>query len=416
MRQKRVRRIAAVMLLVALAAGLGLWSAAQEPIPTVTYTDGAAAHFSFSNTGSGSETDLFPAFKGCMPGDSLTQTIHVRADKSNNPKGAKLYLRAEIDGDAGARQGSGLTYDDVLRHIRITVANAAAPAVPLASSAAANLLGEAAGAVLLGTVRPGAAPLELVITIAIDPAMGNAFQEAAAHIVWVFSANENAAPTPPPLEREEHFAYIAGYPDGMIHPNANITRAEVAAIFFRLLTDEARAFCWSETSSYTDVPQSSWYGVAVSSLSSIGILAGYPDGTFHPNAPITRAEFTAIAMRFVKAASTDGPDRFADISTSWARDAINAAAALGIISGYPDGTFGPEKGITRAEVFTIINNLLGRAPHRDYLLDEMTQWPDNADPNAWYYAIVQEATNSHDYIRDGGHEVWQSLRPGKFVD
>lgn len=401
MRQKGFRRLAAAVLLIAIAAGLGLWSAAQESIPTVTYTDGADAHFSFSNTGSGSDTDLFPAFKGCLPGDSLTQTIRVQAARTNDPLGAQIYLRAECDTASS---------DDVLRYIRLTVANAAAPAIPLTSSAAWDT-----GAVLLGTVRPGE-PLDLVVTITVDPAMGNAFQEAAAHIVWVFSANENADPTPPPLETEEHFAYVFGYPDGTIHPNASITRAEVAAIFYRLLTDEARAFCQSETNRFTDTDPGMWYNVAVSSLSSIGILAGYPDGTFQPNASITRAEFTAIAMRFMKAASTDGPDRFTDISTSWAREAINAAAALGIISGYPDGTFGPEKGITRAEVFTIVNNLLGRTPHRDYLLDEMAQWPDNADPNAWYYAIVQEATNSHDYIRDGDHEVWQSLCPDKVWD
>lgn len=401
MRQKRFRRIAAVVLIVALAAGLGLWSAAQESIPTVTYTDGADAHFSFSNTGSGSDTDLFPAFKGCMPGDSLTQTIRVQAARTNDPLGAQIYLKAECDDAPSA---------EVLRYIQLTVADAAAPAVPLTSSAAWDT-----GAVLLGTVRPGE-PLELVVTITVDPAMGNAFQEAAAHIGWVFSANENADPTPPPLETEEHFAYVFGYPDGTIHPNENITRAEVAAIFYRLLTDEARAFCRSETNRFTDTDPNRWYHVSVSSLASIGILAGYPDGTFGPGKPITRAEFAAIAMRFVKAAPPDGTDWFPDISTSWARDEINAAAALGILSGYPDGTFRPQQSITRAEAFTVVNALLGRTPHRDYLLDEMTSWPDNANPSTWYYAAVQEATNSHDYIRDGDHEVWQSLRPDKIWD
>lgn len=403
MRQKRFRRIAAVVLIVALAAGFGIWSAAQEPVPTVTYTDGADAHFSFSNTGSGSDTDLFPAFKGCMPGDSITQNIRVQAARANAARGAQIYLKAECDDALSA---------GVLRYIRIAVANAAAPTVPLASSASAD-----AGAVLLGTVRPGA-PLELAVTITIDPAMGNAYQAAVAHIIWVFSTDSGAdpEPIPPVLETEEHFAYVFGYPDGTIHPGANITRAEVAVIFYRLLTDEARAAYRSETNNFTDAVAGAWYSVAVSSLSRIGILAGYPDGSFHPGANITRAEFATIVTRFLNAALLIETDRFSDIASSWARDQINTAAERGIVNGYPDGTFGPQRNITRAEAFTMVNRLLDRTPHSDYLLNEMTSWPDNANPSAWYYAAVQEATNSHDYIRDGDHEVWQSLRPDKIWD
>lgn len=403
MRQKRFRRVAAVLLIVALAAGFGIWSAAQESVPTVTYTDGADAHFSFSNTGSGSDTDLFPAFKGCMPGDSLTQNIRVQAARTNDARGAQIYLEAEID-DAQS--------SDVLRYIRIAVANAAAPTVPLASIASVDT-----GSVLLGTVRPGA-PLELVVTITIDPAMGNAYQEAAAHITWVFSTDSAADPdlTPPMLETEEHVAYVFGYPDGTIHPGANITRAEVAVIFYRLLTDEVRAAYRSETNGFTDTEPGAWYSVAVSTLSRIGILAGYPDGSFHPGANITRAEFATIVTRFLNAVPPTEADRFSDIASSWARDQINAAAERGIVNGYPDGTFGPQRNITRAEAFTMVNRLLGRAPHSGYLLEEMTTWPDNANPNQWYYAAVQEATHSHTYTRDGDHEVWQSLRPDKVWD
>lgn len=403
MRQKRFRIIAALVLIVALAAGFCIWSVAQEPIPTVTYTDGADAHFSFSNTGGGSDTNLFPAFQGCMPGDSLTQTIRVQAAQTNDARGAQIYLKAEIADAPSA---------DVLQFIRLTVANADAPSVPLASIASAD-----AGAVLLGTVRPGA-PLDLVVTVAIDPAMGNAFQEAAAHITWVFSTDcgSEPDPTPPLLETEEHFAYVFGYPDGTIHPGANITRAEVAAIFYRLLTDEARASCLSTANRFSDTNPNAWYHISVSSLTNIGILAGYPDGTFGPGKPITRAEFAAIAMRFLKTASPDEADRFSDISSSWARGAINAAAAAGIISGYPDGTFRPQQSITRAEAFTIVNGLLGRTPHRDHLLEDMTKWPDNANTSVWYYAIVQEATNSHDYTRNDEHEVWQSMRPNRVWD
>ena len=218
------------------------------------------------------------------------------------------------------------------------------------------------------------------------------------------------------LNTEDHYSYIVGYEDGTIKPNNNITRAEVATIFFRLLTDDARARYWSQTNDYSDVAAESWYNNAISTLSNMGIINGYEDGTFKPNAPITRAEFTAIATRFFDyTAEYEGA--FNDVSRSaWYADCVQAAVDMGLVDGYPDGGFHPNSNITRAEAVTIVNRVLNRAPHEDHLLDEdeMNVWPDNVY-GAWYYADMQEATNSHDYdwIRVSGERVeeWTEKLP-----
>ena len=200
------------------------------------------------------------------------------------------------------------------------------------------------------------------------------------------------------LNTTDHFAYIVGYEDGTIRPTNNITRAEVATIFFRLLTDDAREEFWSQTNDYTDVASDAWYNNAVSTLSNMGIIDGYEDGTFKPNAPITRAEFTAIATRFFDyTAEYEGA--FNDVTYSdWYADCVQAAVDMGLVNGYADGGFHPTAYITRAESCAIVNRVLNRVPHEDYLLDEdeMITWPDNSY-GAWYYADMQEATNSHDY-------------------
>ena len=200
------------------------------------------------------------------------------------------------------------------------------------------------------------------------------------------------------LNTTDHFAYIVGYEDGTIRPTNNITRAEVATIFFRLLTDDTREEFWSQTNDYTDVASDAWYNNAVSTLSNMGIIDGYEDGTFKPNASITRAEFTAIATRFFDyTAEYEGA--FNDVTYSdWYADCVQAAVDMGLVNGYADGGFHPNAYITRAESCAIVNRVLNRVPHEDYLLDEdeMITWPDNRY-GAWYYADMQEATNSHDY-------------------
>ena len=218
------------------------------------------------------------------------------------------------------------------------------------------------------------------------------------------------------LNTTDHYAYIVGYEDGTIRPQNNITRAEVATIFFRLLTDNARERYWSTTNDFSDVAAESWYNNAISTLSNMGIINGYEDGTFKPNAPITRAEFTAIATRFFDyEAEYDGA--FNDVSArAWYADYVQAAVDMGLVDGYPDGGFHPDAYITRAEACTIVNRVLHRVPHEDHLLSEsvMNTWPDNPK-SAWYYEDMQEATNSHDYdwIRDDGETVedWTKKLP-----
>ena len=214
------------------------------------------------------------------------------------------------------------------------------------------------------------------------------------------------------LNTTDHFAYIVGYGNGEVRPQNNITRAEVATIFFRLLTDDVRDENLTKTNRYSDVAATSWYNTAVSTLSSMGIITGYPDGTFRPNAAITRAEFAAIAARFDnngdKAAA-----KFSDIANHWAKDEISIAYNNGWITGYPNGTFGPQRDITRAETMTLVNRVLNRQPEtEDDLLPNMTVWTDNANPKAWYYLAVQEATNSHYYKfkTNSQYEKWTELR------
>lgn len=220
---------------------------------------------------------------------------------------------------------------------------------------------------------------------------------------------------PADLNITDHFAYVIGYPDGNVKPGGNITRAEVATIFFRMLKDEAREKYWSTTNDYTDVAADDWFNNAISTLSNMGIINGYPDGSFRPNAGITRAEFAKIAVSFFRDYSRQTlGDLFSDISGQWYTNYINLAAELAIVSGYPDGTFRPGNNITRAEAMTIVNNTLRRTPCKEGLLpvEEMITWPDNP-ATAWYYEAVQEATNSHEYERASitDKETWIAPLP-----
>ena len=218
---------------------------------------------------------------------------------------------------------------------------------------------------------------------------------------------------PTGLNGDDHFAYIVGYPNGNVEPNGNITRAEVATIFFRLLTEEVRTANSTQSNSLSDVTRGQWFNHAVSTLSSMGIVKGHNDGTFAPNAPITRAEFAAIAARFDDK-NTDMSSKFTDIASHWAKNEIGIAANKGWINGYPDDTFRPNQYITRAEAMTLVNRVLNRLPENSSdLLDSMIKWPDNSDASAWYYLAVQEATNSHAYSdksKDDKYEKWTTIR------
>lgn len=221
-------------------------------------------------------------------------------------------------------------------------------------------------------------------------------------------------PLGPSLNMDDHYAYIIGRDDGKVHPEANISRAEVATIFFRMLTDDSRSQLWRTTNSYPDVEASDWYNNAISTLTYAGTLTGMPDGTFKPDNDITRAEFATIAVRFF-GGNYEGEDLFTDIAGHWANKYINLAATLGLVNGKPDGTFDPDAPITRAEAMAIVNRTLGRYPSADHLMDGMITWPDNQNTSAWYYADVQEATNSHDLesitVNNELMESWTELLP-----
>ena len=214
------------------------------------------------------------------------------------------------------------------------------------------------------------------------------------------------------LNKTDHFAYVIGYPDGTVHPNGQITRAEVATIFFRLLRDEVRDGAFTTSNSYSDVAYGKWYNNPISTMSALGIITGYPDGTFKPNKPITRAEFAAIAARFDETQSGKSAT-FSDVIGHWAAKEIGIAYYNDWIKGYPDGTFKPDQNITRAEAMTLINRVLERKPESPAdLLTNMNKWTDNMDTSKWYYLDVQEATNSHGYTRKTfNYELWRQMLP-----
>ena len=214
------------------------------------------------------------------------------------------------------------------------------------------------------------------------------------------------------LNKTDHFAYVIGYPDGTVHPNGQITRAEVATIFFRLLRDEVRDGAFTTSNTYSDVAYGKWYNNPISTMSALGIITGYPDGTFKPNKPITRAEFAAIAARFDETQSGKSAT-FSDVIGHWAAKEIGIAYYNDWIKGYPDGTFKPDQNITRAEAMTLINRVLERKPESPAdLLTNMNKWTDNLDTSKWYYLDVQEATNSHSYTRKTfNYELWRQMLP-----
>ena len=223
----------------------------------------------------------------------------------------------------------------------------------------------------------------------------------------------NGHPTPDKLNGKDHFAYVMGYPDGTVRPNANITRAEVTSIFFRLLTADTRDGNLGNENKFVDVADSDWYNTAVSTMAKLNIVKGRTEKDFVPDANITRAEFAAICARFDDS-EYEVVDNFTDVDGHWAEDYIHEAAAHGWIRGYEDGTFKPDQFITRAEAMTMINRVLNRVPEtKNDLLDSMIKWPDNSDVTAWYYIPVQEATNSHEYkMKNNIYETWTAIQKG----
>ena len=222
-------------------------------------------------------------------------------------------------------------------------------------------------------------------------------------------AGWEATGVPDKLNGDDHYAYVIGYLDGNVRPNANVSRAETATIFFRLLKSDIRDGNLIADNGFSDVSDGQWHNKAISTMAKLGIVKGRRADNFDPDASITRAEFAAICARF-NTKPVENSGSFSDISGHWAENEIERAAAFGWISGYPDGTFRPDARITRAEAMTMINRVLCRMPQSESdLLDSMVTWPDNK-PSDWHYLAVQEATNSHDFDRKGEvGESWTKL-------
>ena len=460
---KKTKRVVALLLAAILAVGcLGFAAyaidSATDTTPTVIF-DNKTKEFRFENvsnytdkTGTRKYPDLFQNFKNVMPGDSVQQYIRVKVENAGSST-VKIMLRSGCDDPSCAKL---LGYYDYKEN-EITDERVAAEdkAATLTATLYDGLTGKERSisnwfkdkvegvfhnqdskedeafvysgeigkeGVYLGAYT-GTKERLVSVVLSIPKTAGNELQNLTAELDWIFTAEVIPYNPPtdipdeptPTLDTVNHFAYIIGRKDGLVHPETPITRAEVATIFFRMLTDESREQLWSQSNPYADVAPNMWCNAAISTMTVGGIVQGYPDGSFRPRANITRAEFAAMAVRFFDV-EYDGPDMFSDTTGHWASDLINKAASAGIILGFTDGTFRPDQDITRAEAIAIFNRVLGRAPDKDHLLDDMITWPDNMDTNAWYYANMQEATNSHDYDRvkaaDGTeYEVWTKLLP-----
>lgn len=213
------------------------------------------------------------------------------------------------------------------------------------------------------------------------------------------------------LNKRDHRAYISGYPDGLIGPMNNITRGEVAQIIYSLLKDDCRDYYYTTRNSFTDMNESIWSNTAISTIANAGIVSGFPNGEFGYNQPITRAEFAAIVSRFTNAEAGNRIS-FTDIYGHWAEDYILSVAAAGWVNGYPDGGFHPNATLTRAEAVTILNYILERGADVEHMLKNMKLWPDNPT-EAWFYEAIQEASNAHEFTKTKGVETWTKLMNGK---
>ena len=211
---------------------------------------------------------------------------------------------------------------------------------------------------------------------------------------------------------DDHYSYLIGYADGTVRPNGKITRAEVATIFFRLLDDDTRAKYWSSKNDFSDVSADKWYNNAVSTLCNMGVIGGYADGTFRPDAPISRAEFAKIAVSFTQNNGSAVYNYFTDVKTTdWFAPYVTAAKDAGLIEGYSDGSFKPESKITRAEACAIVNRTLGRKPSKAHMkISDRIDWPD-VQTTDWFYEAIMEATNSHTCTMGDRVETWTGKLP-----
>lgn len=440
--KKMSKRLLAVVLCVVMLLGVAVYTVAAQGREATIVFDAATGTFTINNVAitygedgkqQGTYPDLFPEMKGLMPGDSVQQTIKVKV-KNAGADTVKLMLKAE---DVTAEPDRNPTNDDYDKLVSYKTESGEGVTLSVKfdgqsySGELTKLVADAAAdqtqGVYLGAYTGKDSEKELTVDLSIPLTAGNELQGLTAQLGWVITAEVipysggdgggggGGGGDKPVLDVTNHFAYIIGRKDGNIHPWAQITRGEVATIYFRMLTDEARNKYWSTSNPYPDVAPNTWCNNAISTMTNAGVVQGYKDGLFRQNAPITRGEFAAMAARFFDV-EYSGPDKFSDIDDHWAKDYINKAAEAGIILGYKDGTFQPERYISRAEAILIFNRVLERHPDKDHLLDDMITWPDNMDPDEFFYADVQEATNSHDYEmkkdpRGETYEVWTKLQP-----
>lgn len=455
---KRATHWLLIAALIALAIGSAYAAGTSSSNPTVVF-DAEQKSFQFENCASydyetDGETktyfDLFPNMKGMMPGDVVSQEITVRVDNIGTNR-VKMYLKAENPNEDYAV----LLTDGTATEYPVTL-QAAFTNSSLSPQLLRRLLNFSANSgreltytepigeqIYLGAYSSAAAEHEITMTLNMPKEAGNELQGLTATVDWVFVAEVypmgldgvgggggdvgGIGGNPPPepveetdriwnvtVERDYHTAYIIGRPDGLVHPEQPITRAEAATIFFRLLSEEARQHYWYTRNAYSDVAANDWHNNAISTLAKAGIVKGCPDGSFRPNDNISRAEFVTMVSRVVEAKEVT-KHSFRDTRGHWAESAVDNAQSIGIVQGYSDGLFHPNEQVTRAEVMAICNRLLGRVSHANGLLEDMIVWPDNMDTEKWYYLDVQEATNSHQHRLDGeefddtGREYWVQI-------
>ena len=439
MTKKKILVLAVLACVLALGVAAATW--AFDPVPTVVF-DAAAKTFSFQNcqeytygdeNGDGvaeSYPDLFPNIKNAMPGDSFTQTIRVKVINAGSNT-VKMYLKSE-NPNADYKKLVAANGDTVSLTARFGKVGAAKRNVLTVAKdfikgedKSLTYTSPLANQLYLGAFTGNAKDREVDVSFTIQTEAGNELSGLTAMIDWVFVAEiipDTPGPGPGPGgtdtdEHEDsrgtwhidlvdyHVAYVIGRDDGRVYPEAPITRAEATTIFFRLMTDECRAHYWKTVNTYYDVPSDAWYNNAVSTMTNAGVIEGYPDGAFRPDAPITRAEFVTIVSRIVTANKIVS-SKFSDMDGHWAVSAVDNAVSLGVVTGYPDGSFRPEESITRAEVMAICNRLMGRLLCEESLPEGMLEWVDNMDTAKWYYLDVQEATNSHLHRLGGGQELY----------
>lgn len=393
MKNVKLLRVLAIFLASALFVGAAIYTVAGAgKVPAVMY-NGKSEEIEFERALpflGNKEPDLFPDLKGMMPGDSVTQRITVGAKNLYNQR-VYLYLKAENPNEDYKTLME--TYGD---WVTFKVQNGSH-----------DITGDLSEGVLLGVYGYDNTQ-HLDVTLSIDIEAGNELQDLVAEVDWVFTAEILPNFYPPirpedpddlPWLTDDHVNYIMGYPDGTVRPDQSITRAEVATIFYRLLTEEARAQIWSSDNIYPDVKSEDWFYIAICTLTKGGILKGYPDGSFRPDRPITRAELATIITRFDSQFGVlKVTENFEDVSGHWSEYYVEFSATRGYVLGYPDGTFRPDQPITRAETVTMVNRCLDRAVDEEGLCEGYTVWPDNPKGD-WYYYDMIEATDYHDFSR-----------------